>query len=154
SQRIDVGSATSYTVHGLLDGTTYYFAVRAYTVSGTLSDLSDEVEAKTASSISPLVGSLWLTAYLASPQLAGTAITWLAPAKGGLTPYQSQWSVDEAGSWTIGPWTNASTWTWTPVTAGADYQVKVAVRSFDGSSSGGDLTQSVPFTIAAAPASA
>src|SRR5215470_3062585 len=37
SQRIDVGSATSYTVHGLLDGTTYYFAVRAYTVSGTLS---------------------------------------------------------------------------------------------------------------------
>jgi len=158
SQWVDVGSATSYTAHGLLDGTTYYFAVRAYTVSGVFSDSSDEVQATTtpapASAVSPVVGSLSLTANLASPQLVGTTITWLATAWGGITPYQFLWSIYEAGSWTIGPWTSASTWTWTPTTAGADYQVKVAVRSFDSSGSGEELTQTVPFTIAAAPASA
>src|SRR5262245_16650055 len=146
SRRIDVGSATSYTVHGLLDGTTYYFAVRAYTVSGAFSDSSDEVVSTTPPAVSPVVGSLSLTANLASPQLVGTAITWLATASGGITPYQFQWSIYEAGSWTIGPWTTASTWTWTPSTAGADYQVKVAVRSVDSRSAGEELTQTVPFT--------
>src|SRR5262245_30538116 len=154
SQQIDVGSATSYTVHGLLDGATYYFAVRAYTVSGAMSDSSDEVVTTTPPADSSVVSSLSLTANLASPQLVGTAVTWLAAASGGITPYQFQWSVYEAGSWTIGPWTSASTWIWTPATAGADYQVKVAVRSVDSSNSGGELTQTVPFTIAAAPTGA
>jgi Fibronectin type III domain len=152
SKRIVVGSATSYTVQGLLDGTTYYFAVRSYAASGALSDPSDEVQTTTPPA-SPVVSSLSLTANLASPQLVGTAITWLAAALGGITPYQFQWSVYEAGSWTIGPWTSASTWTWTP-TAAADYHVKVSVRSGDSSSSSEELTQTVPFTIAAAPASA
>jgi hypothetical protein len=154
SQQIDVGSATSYTVHGLLDAATYYFAVRAYTVFGAMSDSSDEVEATTPPAALPVVKSLSLTANLASPQFVGTAITWQATASGGIPPYQFQWSVYEASSWTIGPWTGASTWTWTPATAGADYQVKVAVRSFDSSSSGEELTQTVPFTIAAAPGGA
>ena len=148
SQRIVVGSATSYTVQGLLDGTTYYFAVRSYAVSGALSDPSDEVQATTPLAASPVVRSLSLTANLASPQLVGTEVTWLATASGGITPYEFQWSVYEAGSWTIGPWTSASTWIWTPATAGTDYQVKVAVRSF-GSSSGEELTQTVPFSTVA-----
>src|SRR5689334_18091533 len=40
SQQVDVGNTTSYVVKNLLDGTTYYFAVRAYDATGATSDLS------------------------------------------------------------------------------------------------------------------
>src|SRR5262249_29570569 len=43
TQQIDVGATTQYTVTGLVAGTTYYFAVRAYDASGNLSDYSAEV---------------------------------------------------------------------------------------------------------------
>ena len=38
---------TSYTVTGLKDGVTYYFAIRAFDLAGQLSDFSDEVAIKT-----------------------------------------------------------------------------------------------------------
>ena len=43
SQVLDVGNVTSYTLSGLNDGTTYYFAVTAYSTGGSLSLFSSEV---------------------------------------------------------------------------------------------------------------
>ncbi len=40
---IDVGTATTYTVAGLISGQTYYFAVTAYDPDGVQSDFSNEV---------------------------------------------------------------------------------------------------------------
>jgi len=41
---IDVGSQTTYTISGLEDGKTYYFAVKAYNFIGVESALSDELK--------------------------------------------------------------------------------------------------------------
>ena len=41
--RIDVGTATTYTITGLASGQTYYFAVTAYNSSGKESSLSPEI---------------------------------------------------------------------------------------------------------------
>lgn len=46
---VDVGATLSFTVGGLADGTTYYFAVRAYSATGALSSYSVEVSGSTAS---------------------------------------------------------------------------------------------------------
>ncbi len=51
SQSIDVGNVTTYTVSGLTNGQTYYFAVTAYDTSGNESDYSNE-RAKTIESSS------------------------------------------------------------------------------------------------------
>jgi large repetitive protein len=149
SQQIDVGGVAIYTVSGLTDGTTYYFAVRAYDALGELSAPSAEVSVTVGSSVPPVVTSLALTASLPSPQMIGTTVMWSSTATGGVAPYQFQWAVYSAGSWTVGPWTVESTWAWTPALPETDYQVMVAVRSSGSSSSSGELSQTVPFTITA-----
>jgi hypothetical protein len=149
SQQVNVGGATSYTVNGLSAGTTYYFAVRAYDASGMMSDPSSEVQATIAPSVTPVVTALALSANVPSPQIAGSTITWLSTATGGIAPYQFQWMLYQAGSWTVWPWTLAPTWTWTPSTPGNDYQVRVAVRSSGSTTTSGEMIQSVPFTVVA-----
>ena len=49
TQNIDVGNVTNYTVTSLANGSTYYFAAKAYDASGNLSSFSNEVS-KTLSS--------------------------------------------------------------------------------------------------------
>jgi len=44
---LDVGNLTTFTVPNLLDGTSYYFAVRAYDAAGDRSPYSNEVAATT-----------------------------------------------------------------------------------------------------------
>ena len=53
SEQVDVGNTTSYAVRNLLDGTTYYFAVRAYDAAGVTSDSSIEVSGTTAPAVPP-----------------------------------------------------------------------------------------------------
>jgi hypothetical protein len=53
---IDVGLTTSYTVTGLTDGQTYYFAVTAYDTAGDQSGFSNEVST-TLSSLTGLVAA-------------------------------------------------------------------------------------------------
>jgi len=152
AQQLNVGYTTSFTLSGLSDGTTYYFVVRAYDAAGDVSDPSAEVAATVTPSVPPVVTTLSLSSSVASPQLTGTTINWLSTATGGVAPYQFQWALYKAGSWTVWPWATASTWTWTPTAAGTDYQVKVAVRSSGSASTTGEMTQSMPYTVTA-PAS-
>jgi hypothetical protein len=149
SQQVDVGNTTSYTLSGLSDGATYYFAVRAYDAIGDVSDPSAEVSAIIAPSVPAVVTALALAVSVPPPQLVGTTVNWLSTATGGVAPYQFQWALYGAGQWTVWPWTATSTWTWTPTTPGNDYQVKVAVRSSGSSSTSGEMSQSVPFTVTA-----
>jgi hypothetical protein len=149
SRQVDVGFTTSYTPNDLLDGATYYFAVRAYDATGAMSDWSNEVSATVSPSVAPVVTALTLSPSVPSPQLLGTSVTWLATAAGGVAPYEFQWALYAAGSWTVWPWASASTWPWTPATAGNDYQVRVAVRSSGSTSTSGEMTQSMPFTVTA-----
>ena len=51
SQNVNVRGTTSCTLNGLLDGTTYYFVVRAYDASGNMSDPSVEISAAVAPSV-------------------------------------------------------------------------------------------------------
>src|SRR5215813_5420867 len=69
SQQVDVGGVTSYTLHGLSDGTIYYFVVRAYDAAGHLSGPSNEVQATTPPAVPPPVTSLALTSSLPSPKV-------------------------------------------------------------------------------------
>ena len=146
SQSVDVGFTTRYTVAGLADGITHFLAVRAHDAAGNVSDFSNEVYATTAPAALPVITSLALVSSVSPPQPAGTTITWVATASGGVEPYQFQWSVYQSGLWTVLPWTSSSTWNWTPVVTG-DYQIRVAVRSAGSTSADGEFSQSVPFAI-------
>jgi hypothetical protein len=69
------------------------------------------------------------TAAPASPQLAGTPITFTATASGGVAPLQYKWFVALGGVWTLGrDWGTSNTFPWTPTTAGA-YSIQVWVRN-------------------------
>jgi Fibronectin type III domain len=149
TQQVDVGYTTSYTLNDLLDGTTYYLAVRAYDAVGALSAPSAEVTANPLSGSAPVVNSLTLSSNIPSPQPVGAVVNWLSTAAGGVAPYEFQWSLYKAGAWNSWPWASSSTWTWTPSSAGSDYQIRVAVRSSGSSSTTGELTQSTPFTVTA-----
>jgi Putative Ig domain/Glucodextranase, domain B len=71
-----------------------------------------------------------LTADLASPQPAGTTMTFTATAVGSIAPYQFKWFVFDGKSWTVTQdWSTSSMWTWTPTSAGRRYRVGVWVRS-------------------------
>src|SRR5262245_46049559 len=64
TSQIDVGLQTSYTVTGLTDGQTYYFAATAYNLAGTDSGYSNEVS--TTLSTSPSATAP-VAAFSASP---------------------------------------------------------------------------------------
>jgi hypothetical protein len=147
SNQIDVGLSTNYTVNGLIYLTTYYFAVRAYDATGTVSDPSNEISATIPI---PVVTSLSVISNVPSPQPAGSTVNWVATAGGGLPPYQYQWTLSSAGTGAVSPWTTSSTWTWILGAAGT-YQVRVAARSAGSTSETGELTQSVPFTVTGPP---
>jgi C1A family cysteine protease len=77
-----------------------------------------------------------LSSNVLSPQMAGGAITWTASASdpdGDAVQYQF-WLYDSVGGWrVVQAWSTASTWSWTPSSAGT-YYVEVWVR--DGLHSG------------------
>ena len=76
------------------------------------------------------VTSVALTSNLATPQNTGTAITFSAAGAGGVAPHQFKFLVQPAGgaAQVVQNWSTATTYTWTPATAGT-YTVIVWARS-------------------------
>lgn len=145
STQIDVGNVTEYPVYGLTFGQEYYFAVRAYTATGVLSEYSDEVHGSVSQTPAPL--TVGLSTSFAPPQPAGTAIAWTALAAGGTPPYRYRWGVRLGSAWTtLTMWSGKSTLNWRPKAPG-DYVVQVWVRTTPGEP---EATISVPFVITAA----
>ncbi len=85
---IDVGNVSQYTVSGLLDATTYYYAVTAYDFGRTESGFSNEVSASTASAVP-------LAAFSASPTSgpAPLAVTFANSSTGVINGYS--WSFGD-----------------------------------------------------------
>ena len=105
---IDVGNVTSYTITGLDEGRTYYFAVTAVDTSGNESGFSSEVSktiadthAPTLTITSPTSGSTYDTdqptvdiAGTASDNVGVTAVTWTNSRGGsGTATGTTNWSI-------------------------------------------------------------
>jgi hypothetical protein len=149
SNQINVGATNSYAFSNLADGSTYYFAVRAYDATGAMSAPSAEVSATTTPLPTSTVSFVTLSSNVPSPEPTGTNVIWQAAATGGVTPYQYQWTLSNGVTSTVAaPWGPASNWSWTPTSANT-YQVTVAVRSAGSTSVMGEVSrQSAPFVVA------
>jgi hypothetical protein len=78
----------------------------------------------------PTVASATVTPDRSAPQSAGTTVNWTAAATGGTAPYQFKWWVFDGATWTaLTGWSTAATFSWTPTTANAHYQIEAWVRS-------------------------
>jgi subtilisin family serine protease len=93
------------------------------------------------------VSSVTLAANQASPQNRGVAITFTATAAGGTAPYQYQWWVYDGANWSSSAWSASNTWTWTPATANAGYQVMVWVKSAGNAGTTYENYKSVAYAI-------
>ncbi|MCE5265311.1 MAG: fibronectin type III domain-containing protein [Deltaproteobacteria bacterium] len=89
TESVDVGNAMQYTLTGLLEGTTYYFAATAYDRYGRESVFSNEVSTTTSSSctyaISPASQSFTAAAGSGTVTVTATA--------------GCSWTATEAASW-------------------------------------------------------
>ncbi|OPY69608.1 MAG: Fibronectin type III domain protein [Syntrophorhabdaceae bacterium PtaU1.Bin034] len=95
SANVDVGNRTSFTVSGLQDGTTYYFALIAYNTSGQASAYSNEVSSAAQTSctysISPTsqsfaasggTGSVSVATQTRCAWSAASGVSWVAVNSG------------------------------------------------------------------------
>ena len=78
SSKVDVGNVTAFTVPGLNNGQTYYFAVTAYNAARTESTFSNEANKAIPASAPALVG----LASSANPSPAGASVTFTATVQG------------------------------------------------------------------------
>ncbi len=92
-----------------------------------------------------------LASSVPSPQSAGTSVTFTANVTQGTAPYQFKWWLYDGSTWAIVQnWSGASTYTWTPLQAGAGYRVGVWVRNATTTTDVSDANVSVPFVVTAA----
>ena len=76
------------------------------------------------------VTSATLTSTAASPQNSGTPITFMANSSGGVAPHEYKFLLSQGGgaAQEVRTWSTATTYTWTPPTAGT-YTMVVWARS-------------------------
>jgi PKD repeat protein len=132
---VDVGKTTSYTLAGLQDGSTYYFAVKAYDSNRTTeSGYSNEVSKTLSGTSSPGV------AFTATPTSGG------APLSVSFTPQVT--GTVTSWKWDFGDGTNNSGSTGTVPTAVKSYTTAgtfTATLTVTGPS--GTVTKTAPITV-------
>jgi len=88
-----------------------------------------------------------VTSNLASPQIAGTSITFFAGATGGSGPYQFKWFIFDGVSWTVArDWSSATTFEWRPTTRGT-YGIGIWVRDATTTADVGTVSWSASYRI-------
>jgi len=119
-----------------------------FSVVGT-STVSSPTQTTTPTVSSDSVKITGLTSNLASPQRAGTSITFTASASGGTAPYQYKWWLFDGETWTmVRNWSTTATYTWKPTVAGANYRIGIWVRDATTTADVSNVNLSVPFSIA------
>jgi hypothetical protein len=120
--------------------------------SGNTADVAETTRALayviTAPTGSPVVTNVALTANLAAPQVAGTAVTFTATPTEGVAPHQYKWMVFDGVSWTsVMGWTTVNTYAWTPAVASANFRIGVWARSAGNTADAAEYPVSVGFAI-------
>ena len=124
------GSATASATASWSRKLTLAQGANTITVQATDSRGNIATQSITLNNSSAPVTSVALTSTVASPQNTGTAITFIANSSGGVAPVQFKFLVQPAGgaAQVVQDWSTATTYTWTPATAGA-YTVTLWARS-------------------------
>jgi hypothetical protein len=95
-----------------------------------------------------------LTANLASPQTAGTTITFTPTVSGGSAPYEFKWFISNGAEWTtVRDWSGSTSYSWTPPAPNASYRVGVWARSAGSNDETGSVNLSIPYPITSGPPS-
>jgi hypothetical protein len=101
----------------------------------------------TSYAIKPVVTAATLTASPVAPRFLGTTVVWSASASGGEAPYQYQFVVWDGIAWkVVRAWDTSATYSWTPATANAAYQMAVWVRGA-WNTGGKEFSTSRPFAM-------
>jgi hypothetical protein len=117
--------------------------------AGVITDASQALSQVAYSITAPSMPSVTgLTSSVASPQRAGTAITFSATASGGTAPYQFKWWVQRnGGSWTMAQdWSTSASFPWQPSNPGT-YSVAVWVRNAGVTADASQALAQVPFVL-------
>lgn len=114
--------------------------------SGGGGTTSGSVGGSSSASTGPLMITS-LTSNLASPQAAGTSITFTVTASGGRAPYQFKFLVLDGTTWTVmRNWSSSNTYTWRPTAAGGN-RVAVWARDSTTTADVSAVNMSVPFRV-------
>jgi hypothetical protein len=138
--------------------TSAYANYLVYVWARSAGNTADSPERMTGTSYAILASSITsvtIAADLASPQAPGTSITFTAAATGGIAPYQFKWWVYDGVGWTVAQnWSTASTFTWTPASASANYLVYVWARSAGNTADSPERMIGTTYAIGALPSAA
>ncbi len=127
---LDVHNVTSYTVTGLTDGQTYYFAATAYDSSGCESGYSNQVSytVPTTANGAPSTPAIPTGPSSAAVNAAATFSTSATDPNNDTLTYRYDWGGGVIGSW--GAASQSHTWT-----AAGPYSVKAQARDSKGAES-------------------
>jgi hypothetical protein len=116
--------------------------------SGTTTDTPEAYQQVACTvTVPPPLSVTGLTPDKASPQAAGTPITFTATASGGAAPHQYKWWVFNGSAWSVGqPWGTSNTFTWMPTTPGT-YYIQVWVLNSGTAADAPDAYREISYTV-------
>lgn len=147
---IDVGNQTSYTPVGIDWSRPQFFAVQAYTTSGSTSTLSDEVKWLPPAAVE--IADLHVSAGY--PLLIGKPVTWKASLKGPARPAEYKFFIYRRTGWVLAQdYGRSNAYTWTPTwdDQGGPYHVQVWVRTIGSSAEFESWRGTEAFSVMTAP---
>lgn len=140
----DAATQTLYVSQLLADRDGYSFRPVIHMLRVSATPVASEPPAPTSN----VVGAVTLAVNRTAPQVAGTAITFTAFARGGVQPQAYKWLVDDgAGFNAVTGWSVIDSFTWTPGTANPKYRVGVLARSSGNTNDAGEASASAAFPV-------